>query len=473
MNRAIAFSLTVLILGSMSGQVHAAVKSTAADRTGVSLTVYNTDLVQVNETRKTRIGPGSGEVLFTDIANQILPATVKVNAGSDLKIVEQHYAYDLANPDALMQQYVGKEIKIVQWNEYHDRKETVKAILRSYDGRPVYEINNEIYLDYPGYKILPDARHLVTTPTLFWLYESKKQMAAPLEVSYLTRGMQWNADYALELDGNKNLGSLNGWITVYNQTGADFSQARLRLVAGELNREQELPIPARQEMMMMKAQTRDALVYDQAIGSAQNLNEYHTYDVLKPVTLLDGQSKQIPWVQGEGINVQPEYVVESPTLYWGNRTVSTEKLPVQVRWIIKNSSENNLGVPLASGIVRLYQKDDQGVAQFIGEDRIEHTAVDEELRLQSGTAFDVTAERRQTDYQQLTQQLYEAQWEVVVRNKKKTAITVGVREQINGQWEIVSASQAYEKENAGTIRFDMNVPAGKEVKISYRVRFGI
>jgi hypothetical protein len=197
--------------------------------------------------------------------------------------------------------------------------------------------------------------------------------------------------------------------------------------------------------------------------------EYHLYTLERPTTIKDRQKKQVALLEADHVKVTRRYIVESPQ-WWYMQRIGKQKQDVRVEVELANRADNHLGMALPGGVVRLYQRDRRGTAQFVGEDRIEHTPKDELVKVTMGNAFDIVAERRQTDYKKLADNLFEDAFEVTLRNHKDSAVTVDVREQLGGDWEMISNSHPYERTSAFGITFAVQVPANGEVKLTYRVR---
>ncbi len=445
--------------------------STVENQKEVEVTVYNSSLGLIKDIRSVQFPVGEGELRFMDIAASVMPETVHVkslNHPDQLTVLEQNYEYDLINETKLLDKFVGKQIKIIESREFQDRKDVIDAVLLSNNDGHVYKINNEIYLGHPGIKVLPEIPgNLIATPTLAWHYDNKSAEPHDIEVSYLTQNINWKADYVLVLNQDDSQSDLSGWVTLDNQSGTAYRNAGLKLVAGEVNRVQ----PAYQEKYMMAAAPMA-----ESRGSQfeeKSFFEYHIYDLQRKTTIKDREIKQINLLEANAIPIQKEFVVQGVSYYltsfYGGQI---PKQPVNVYIKFKNSKENKLGMSLPAGIMRLYKKDNEGKLQFAGEDRIEHTPKDEEVKLKIGEAFDLVAERKQTDFKQVTTQSYESEWEVVLRNHKEEDVTVSVVEPLLGQWQVLSNNHEFIKKDAATIQFDVLVPKDGETKITYRVRIG-
>lgn len=467
-------AVVLVVLGwAFRADAQGGIESSTRDQTNVEVTVYNNNLGLIKDTRGVQVPVGAGELRFMDVASSIMPVTVHVkslNAPDKFAVLEQNYEYDLIDYNKLLNKYVGRDIKLVSWNQYQDRKEVVEArLVSNNNGDPVYEIGNEIYLGYPGSQILPKLpENLIANPTLMWMYQNESKAAHQLEVSYLTGGIGWKADYVFVLNRDDTAGDLSGWVTVDNKSGATYKDAKLKLVAGEVQRAREQAGRAMDYLMEM-AKAPAAPQFEE-----KGFFEYHIYDLQRRTTIKDRQTKQISLLEAGDVKTQKEFLVYGQSGYFtGYYRPQSPKQDVSVYIKFDNKEENRLGMPLPAGVIRFYKKDAQDSLQFVGEDRIEHTPKDEEVSVKVGEAFDVAAERRQTDYRRLTTQLHESEWEITLRNHKEEDVTVGIVEPLYGNWQVIASSHPYEKKDAFTIRFDVKVPKDEEVKVTYRLRVGL
>ena len=448
-------------------------KSTLEDQKSVEVTVYNSNIGLVKDVRQIQLPAGEGELKFMDVAAFINPVTVLIrslNQPQALSVLEQNYEYDLLSPQKLMDKYVGKKIKLLNVNQYQNTKETVEAELMSNNNGEVFKIGNEIYLGHPGYRILPEIPdNLIAKPTLTWMFRNSGRNLHEVELSYLTSNITWKADYVLLVNEDDTRADLSGWVTIDNKSGATYKDAKLKLVAGEVNRVYE-------ESGLRSSVAYGAYaakVVDGAAGFVEkSFFEYHIYDLQRKTTVKDNQTKQISLLEAGDVNVRKEFLVRGNKGWWFSSYAGQDlKTPVEVFLKFKNSKENNMGMPLPKGTMRLYKKDSDGSQQFIGEDSIEHTPKDEEVRLKIGEAFDLVAERKQMDFQVLASgHLYESEWEITLKNHKEGDCVIGLLEPMSSDWQVVTSSHPYVKVDAFTARFDVNVPKDAEVKVKYRVR---
>jgi hypothetical protein len=440
------------------------------DQTAVAVTIYNVNLGLVKDQRQIKLQKGEGEVRFMDIASQIIPASVHIKSIIDsgsLLVLEQNYEYDLLNPQKLLDKYVGKDVKLYYKNPYTEREEILNATLLSNNGGPIFKIGNEITFGHPGRIIFPGVpENLISKPTLVWLVDNSLSSAQKVEASYLTNGINWRADYVLTLNDKDDMTDLSGWVTIDNKSGTTYQNARLKLVAGDVNR-------VRDEYEYRDKMLRVAEVAAKAAPQFQEEEffEYHIYTLQRPSTIKDNQTKQISLIAAGDIPVKKELVYYGAKYYYHSQygeAISNQKVGVFVE--MENKKEHNLGIPLPKGIVRVYKHDSEGSLQFVGEDRIDHTPKDEKVRVKLGDAFDVVGSRKQTDWKKIASDTYEVAFELSLRNHKKEDVVVKVIEPIPGDWTMLGSSHAYAKTDAFAAEFAIPVPKDKEVKLTYRVR---
>jgi len=442
--------------------------STAKDRQEVSITVYNQYFGLVREVREMDLGKGRAALEFREVSSQIQPETVAIKSlGGGLNVLEQNYRYDLLSPQKLLEKYVGKKVKVYRWNEKQGKEDAFDAeVLSVNGGQSVMKINGEITYNFPGRIAFPEVpANLIAKPTLVWLLESA-QAKQKVEVTYMTRGMSWKADYVFVINDKDTLGDLTGWVTLNNNTGASYENAKLKLVAGDVNKVSDYGGYDKKAKydMPMGGMKKEAF-------KEEGLFEYHLYTLQKPTDVMNNEQKQVTLLEGQNINVQKKLMFYGQS-YWyrGNygQLMSNQKVGVYLD--VQNSEANHLGIPLPKGIVRVYKADKSGAKQFIGEDHIDHTPRDEKIRIKMGDAFDVVGDRKQTDWKSLGSCNSESGWEISLRNHKDTVETVQDWEPVGGDWEIVSSSHPAVKQDAHTFTFEVKIPAKGEVKIKYRVR---
>jgi hypothetical protein len=450
--------------------------TTARDRRSVNVTVYNSNLGLVRETRSLALPAGHVALRFADVAAQIRPETVhlaSLTAADSLRILEQNYQYDLLNPSKLMDKYVGREVTLVL-RRFENNTEVltpVQATLLSNNAGQVWRINGQIVINPTNIveTRFPDLpQNLVATPTLVWDVESGAGGTQTVEASYLTGGMTWKADYVLVVNADDTRGDVQGWVTLTNQSGVGFEDAQLQLVAGDVNRVKDED-QRREELMAPRGSLADQAA---AQFQEQSFFEYHLYTLQRPTSVREQETKQVSLLEASAFAVTKEFVVNGQSYYYRsyNNPGQAIKDKVGVFVQFRNSQANRLGMPLPAGTIRLYKKEDRGGQQFIGEDHIDHTPKDEDVRVKVGDAFDIVAERKQTDYKKIADNVYEYAYEIALRNHKQSGVTVIVNEPIGGDWEMLSSSYSAQKTAAFAARFEVPVAKDGESRLTYRVR---
>jgi len=437
------------------------------DQTGLSITIYNVNLGLVKDERKIRLFEGTGELKFMDVASQIIPSSVYIKSlvsPDSLHILEQNYEYDLLNAQKLLDKYIGKTVKLYSKNPYTEREEIVSATVISNNGGPIFRIGDEITFGHPGRIIFPGVpENLISQPTLVWLVESSLSSVQKVEASYLTNGITWRSDYVLTLHDGDDRADISGWVTIDNKSGTAYKNAKVKLVAGDVHRVKEEEY--RERLLAAKAEAMPSQFKEEGFF------EYHMYTLQRPSTIKDNQTKQISLLNAFSIPVKKELLFSGERYYYYsqyNQAATSQKVGVFVE--IWNKKENNLGIPLPKGTVRVYKQDAEGSLQFIGEDAIGHTPKDEKIRIKLGDAFDVVGSRKQTDWKKIAYDTYETAFEISLRNHKKEDVLVKVVEPIPGDWTMLSSSYTFKKTNAFAAEFDIPVPKDSEAKLTYRVR---
>ena len=449
-----------------------AASTTLSDRTDVSITAYNNGMALVRDARRVKLPTGEVQLQFQDVSELIRPETVSLRslteAGS-VTILEQNYEYDLISPQKLMEKYIGKQVKLLNFSqdvEYPTQQRTQEATLLSTNEGAVYQVGNDIYLGYPGTVVLPEIpENLIARPSLIWGLQNAVA-EQELEATYLTNGLSWVADYVVTIPRDESSLDIGGWVTLTNQSGATYTNARLKLVAGDVN----IAPPPQQNFMKM---ARAEMAMDAGAApmpQQEAFGEYHLYTMPRRSTLKQNQSKQLALLDVAGVKYTKiyEYTAEPHWIFQIMPPMKDQKVAVSLKF--QNEEANAMGMPLPGGVMRVYQEDSEETLQFVGEDRIGHTPKDEEVSIKIGNAFDVVVERTQKDFSQISSNVWEAEWEVLVRNHKAVDVVVDIVEPMSGDWEILEKSMDFEKRDAYTAVFHLPVPKDGEAKVTYRVR---
>ncbi|MGM0462856.1 MAG: DUF4139 domain-containing protein [Fibrobacterota bacterium] len=438
--------------------------STAEHRTSLHVTVYNSNRGLISETRSADLPAGRSTLRFSDIASSVIPQTLMMQSATGLSVVEQNYEYDLISRQKLLEKYVGKEISIIVENEYTGESETKNATLLSVNQEPIFEIDGSIHLTSPGRIILPEIpENLYARPTMNWEIQAPEKGTHTLSTRYLTEDMKWNADYILALDENDEQASLTGWVTLTNNSGSDFEDATLKLVAGDVQ-----TISPEQDMRPRSAMTMESAPSYGGSVEQKEFFDYHLYTYPFPVTVRNNQEKQLSLLSAESIPVQKRYTVTTPRYYSSHRS-GEQKLPVAVTIAFETGEDSGIDQPVPAGVLRLYKNDSDGSAVFIGEDRVPHTPVQEEIEVKTGDAFDIRTDFRQLTYRQISNRERESTYEVEVRNRKDEDVDIAVEVPLGGDWELFDAPE-HTRLSAGLVQFTLSLDAEETQKLTYGVR---
>ncbi len=481
-----------------------------------SLTIYNQNFAVVREEVGLSLKKGINEVKFTDITAYLEADSVVLRDPKGkraLQILEQNYRADPISQGLLLSLYEGKEIEFLTTDKDNEKRILKGKVIRSgyvppqtgsrqygspyyrgqmyyYQGQrpaagqPIIEVGGKLRFSLPGEPLFPSLTDdSILKPTINWIIQTDRKGKLDAELSYITAGMSWEADYSMLAQTEGEDLDMIGWVTMDNQTGRTFESARIKLMAGDVSK-----IQPEDEYRgygyagyAMKAEEMGPPVSEKAF------EEYHLYTLNNPTTLRDRQTKQVEFVRADGIKSKRLYVYDGAKIDRRHRRYDYESIrrtqdygtqcnpKVWVMREFKNSSDNNLGIPLPRGLLRFYRRDDDGQLEFIGENLIDHTPKDEKVRVYTGNAFDLVGERKRTDFKVD----YDADWmdesfEIKVRNhKEKDAVEFRVVEHLYRwiNWEIVAKSHDFEKTDSQTIEFRVEVPAGEERVITYKVHY--
>ena len=497
MKRSVMLCVGVVILMGKSGA-------------GPSVTIYNQNFGVVRETVPLELTKGENEVSFSEASARLEPDSIILRdpAGKvDIRILEQNYRADPVTSGLLLSLNEGKEIEFIEKREGQEerivRGKVIRSGYESYSSererllanygirynpqahmlQPIIEVDGKLRFSLPGEPIFPSlADDSVLKPTLEWRLHSDQESYVEAELSYVTKGLSWEADYNVVAPEKGDKVDFTGWITMDNRCGKTFPDAEVQLIAGDVAKLNDRDGGA-------GASYARADPFADAAAPAvsqKSFDEFHLYTLPLATTLRDRETKQVEFSKAAGVATRRLYVYDGAFIdpqRWRGRSMSqirhdesygTESNPkVWVMREISNSEENGLGIPLPRGKVRFYRRDDDGKLQFVGEDRIDHTPRDETIRLYTGNSFDLVGERKRTNIKRGNNEVIES-FEINVRNRKeKDAVEIRVVEHLYRwtNWEIQEPSQEYLKNDAQTIEFRVPLEAGEEKVITYTVRY--
>jgi len=473
MSKSFCFSLFLLCTASAAYGVP---ESTTAlnDQQEVAITIYNENLALIKDTRKVSMPAGDNRLAWRDVSAKIRPETALLRNLTHPKgffLVEQNFDFDLLTPQKLLEKYIGQSVTILRSHPTTGADEREDAIVLATNNGVVLKYPDRIETGVPGriaYKSVP--ANLRDRPTLVVSLIAAQAATDTLELSYLTGGLSWRADYVAELSKGDDTLDLNAWVTLTNTSGASYQNAKLQLVAGDVNRAQEVMYANKLERGRAEPMLADALKMTE-----ENLFEYHLYSMNRPTTIAENQTKQVALMSAENIPAGKEFFLRGENYYYRSSHGDIgQKMKVGVFVEFENKGRG-LGIPLPKGILRVYKKDGAGNAQFVGEDNIDHTPKDEKIRLKLGEAFDVTADKKQTSFEKIAgtsryNYISESAFEMTLKNAKDVPVAVKVMEPIPGDWQMLSESHPHKKAASNTAVWIVDVPANGKTKLEYKVR---
>jgi hypothetical protein len=469
--------LLVFLFSGGSGMAASFEKiSSLADQKEVAVTIYNENLALVKDKRTIVLPAGKSTLAFREVSGMMRPETALLQSTSrqdDLEVVEQNFDFDLLTPQKLLEKYVGRTIGIVKTHPTTGEETVEEATVLSANNGVVLKVGDRIETGLSGGRLIfPDVpENLRDKPTLVMQLESKNGAEQELELSYLTGGLGWQADYVAELNTEENRLDLLGWVTLTNTSGTSYKNARLQLVAGDVHQVQ--PALAKG----LREQAADIAYAAEAPRMAQEaLLDFHLYTLGRTTDIKENQTKQVALLQADTVACAKEYLLKGQDYYYRNRAGDLDsKIKVAVILTFVNTKAENLGLPLPKGIIRVYKQDSHGSVQFVGEDRIDHTPENETVRLKLGYAFDITADRIQTDFQKLGgfgeyNYIFESEYRIELKNGKDKAVEVKVVEPMPGDWEILSENQPHKKIRSSEAEWLITVPAKGSTELVYRAK---
>jgi len=438
-----------------------------------ALTIYNGGYAVVRETLPIDLKSGLNQVSFAGATAQVEADSVilrDVAGKAEFQILEQSYRNDPVSQAMLMSLFEGKTLEFVRREANKPDSVIIGKVIRSGyvpSGNyvePIIEVDGKLQFLLPGSPIFPSlGTDNILKPTLNWKLNSASSGKINAEVAYLSRGFTWEASYNLVATDQSDLLDVVGWVTMNNQSGMTFADARLKLMAGDVNRLAEGYATGAAGVMPMAAN----IVMADKVVTEKSFDEFHLYTLGNPVTLRDKETKQVEFVRATGVKAARVYVYDG-----ADRDGDAGK--VQVYREFKNSEANKLGLALPKGKVRFYSQDGDRQLEFVGENQIDHTPKNETIRVLVGNSFDLVGERRLVSQTENSAERIATQTiEVKVRNRKKEPAEIRVVEHANrgGNWTLTSQSQPHAKKDATTFEFRVPLQPDEEKVITYAIRY--
>jgi hypothetical protein len=487
----IALLLTVGTVAAQQPQ-HASPEThpeTQAEPQPTHLTIYNGDFAVARTTVPLKLHPGMNEVLTTSVTSRLEPDSVVLRDPSThnpVPVFEQNYDAGVVTQAWLLEKYEGKTIDFQAPGPQGTPGPIVQGrIIRAGDN-PLVEVNGKMQFQLPGTPLFPvETDGLVLKPTLRWLIDAKQAATIPAELDYITHGMQWHATYNVIVPETsestaQESADLLGWVTIENNTGAEFPQATIELMAGDVAKLAETvrPVAAKGRAYSMAVMAPAPQV------TQKDFDEFHLYDLHRTVTLRNGETKQVQFMDAAGVTVERLYefegtpdsgIVFAPGYYNADTGDYTQELThAAIKEQFKNSAANHLGIPIPAGRLRLYRRDSNGAVQFVGESMIPHTPAEQMVHFTTGHAFDVTAKQRQTEFHVNDKaRTMDESFEVKLANQKAQPVTLHVVEHMNRaqNWQVTAKSHDFTKRDSATIDFPVQIAAKGEATLTYSVHY--
>jgi len=452
------------LLGGGGGQ--------AAEPGQLSLTIYNSDLALVQDIRQLAIGAGRQRIEFTDVSGRIRPETVSLIA-PDVTIVEQNFDYDLLTPEKLMEKAVGKQVQIVRTNPGNGAQTTETATVLSVNGGVVLKIGDRVEVlrqdDLPTRVIFDGIpQNLRAKPTLSVTVDSGHAGPRAATLSYLSNGLSWKADYVAMFDEGPGRLDLQGWVTLTNTSGVDYPDARVQLVAGDVNlvrNEQEF---WQRRRMVGSSPAAIRRAGAETPSAPEAIADYYLYPLPGHTTVAQNQTKQVSFLDAKGASARKAYEY---------RAYDFETLPTpanaDVAVQFSNSGQAGLGHQLPAGIVRVYVRDAAGEPKFVGENHIDHTPQGSDISVKIGEAFDVTVQPTVLSQERVDRRTSRYRMSYVVRNARPQPVTVTIRQ--GGLWrngKVVEENLRSRRLDAYNLAWDVTVPANGETPLTFTVDTG-
>jgi hypothetical protein len=440
--------------------------STSADGQRINLTIYNGTTSLVHDRRRVELEAGVNRIAWQDVSQNIDATSAllaDVTAPGGVRVVEQNFDFDLLTPSAMIDKYVGREVTVVHDKPVFGRPTHEQAKLLSDNSGLVLQYGDRVETGlYNSHLVFPAIpSNLRAHPTLILEVNAAKAGPQDLDLSYLTDGLNWRADYVGVVSPDETRMQINGLVTLANTTGATYANAHVQLVAGNVN--VAVPQPLNAPRMMMNNVEAGAPRMQQ-----ENYFEYHLYTLDRPTTVADAETKQVALLSADNVPIRKTLELRDTDSTFPNQNNNDlgSKLTVGVYITFANKG-GDLGVPLPGGVFRLYKNDSRGTSQFLGSDSIDHTPRDQDVRIHVGDSFDVTATKKQTDLVNSSTCTNQGSYQIAVANAKDQEQDVLVVESIPGVWSIVKENFSHQKPSSGTATWLLHIPARQTTTLEY------
>ena len=436
----------------------------------LNVTVYNNGLGLVKDTRSVSFKKGENALSFLGVSAQIQPETA-LFSGQGLSVLEQNFYFDLLSRESLLRKFMGKNVQVIETHELSGKKTIEDAKVLSVDAGLVLKIGDRIETDYKGRIIFPDVpADLYDQPTLTINVKADRESTQNVELSYLTNGLTWRADYVAELNDTEDKINLNGWVTLTNTSGIAYKNANIQFVAGSVNRVRSI-----QPRPMMKAARGMAMANSIALDEGmreEQLMDYHLYSLGRMTDIASNQTKQLALLSASGAKTKKEYLFSNivPTYRSRGNFGEFGQRNAQVVLKLDNDKASNLGLSLPAGIIRVYKADSKHNMFFVGEDRISHTPENGKIKLNLGEAFDVSVSGKETAYTPFSDKAYEAGYSLTFKNATDKPVKVTYKQDFPDQWSLTDSSLPHKANSSRQAEWIVDIPSKGQTVLNYTIR---
>ncbi|MBZ5522787.1 MAG: hypothetical protein LAP21_11165 [Acidobacteriia bacterium] len=496
--RGISLLPTFVLFASFMVQAQTAGAQSSGSEPETAVTIYNANFAVVRQNLKLDLQSGINQTTYSGITAQVEPDSVVLRdpAGQrQLQILEQNYRNDPLSQALLLSLFEGKTLEFRRMRD--GKPETVqgKVIRSGYVPRnaanpygynnelsqPIVEAEGRIVFGLPGEPLFPSlGENTILKPTLTWTLQTNVAGAFKAEISYITGGMDWDASYNVIAPEKGDVLDLAGWITMRNNSGKVFDNARIKLMAGDVSK--LTSNTGRRDYDAVGQLAAKSAV--EPVVREKAFDEFHLYTLERPVTLLDRETKQVEFVSAHNVKARRLYIYDGaqiPNYGWSDENIrNSPDYGTQMNkkvWVMqefKNTKINGLGIALPKGRLRFYRRDNDGQLEFTGENLIEHTLADETIRVYTGNAFDLVGERKRIDYHvESARRWLDESFEIRLRNHKKEPVEMRVVEHLYrwSNWDVSQKSDTFRKIDSRTIEFPVTVPPDGEKVVTYTVHY--
>lgn len=466
-NSVMKMTFVFAALAAIAVPVAAETIVTQGNTKSLSVAIYNNGSGLVKDTRSVPLTQGLNTISFAGISAKIQPETALIS-GNGISVLEQNFNFDLLSRNSLLKKFLGKEIQVIKTNPATGAEKIETATVLSVEKGTILKIGNKIETDYSGRLIFPNVpKNLREKPTLTMDINSKNAGKQDLQLTYMTNGLTWRADYVAKMNKTEDRIDLSGWVTLTNTSGADYENADLQFIAGEVHRVRNSF--ARPQMMRAKVNAAAGYVEEAAAMKEESLMDYHLYSLGRKSSILSNQTKQLALLSAYNVPAKKEYRFDGLINAYSSAKIISNR-HAEVKLVFMNDKKSNMGMPIPEGTIRVYKADSKDRIFFVGEDRVSHTPENEKITLKLGDAFDVTAEGKETERVTHSKTSWEASYELTFKNATENEATVEYTQYFPYDWTITKGTDKGTKNTSSQNKWTVKVPSKGKTVLKFTVK---